>query len=81
MNIGSFNIFKILLFAAKEPVQASGEDTDAVHRRFMKEPAANIKDGVTEPSKVSTFCLYKKCLEHSKSSLTSRFKEACLTLR
>ena len=46
------NIF--FLFAAKEPpVQVTGEDTDAVHRRFVKEPAANIKDGVTEPSKVS----------------------------
>ena len=33
-------------------MQATGEDTDAVHRRFMKEPSANIKDGVTEPSKV-----------------------------
>ena len=42
------------MFAAKEPpVQVTGEDTDAVHRRFVKEPAANIKDGVTEPSKVS----------------------------
>ena len=28
-----------------------GEDTDAVHRRFVKEPSANIKDGVSEPSR------------------------------
>ena len=56
MNIflNVFQIFEILLFAAKEPVQVTDEDTDAVHRRFVKEPAANIKDGVTEPSKVST---------------------------
>jgi len=38
---------------AKDNVQSetSGEDTDAVHRRFMKEPTANIKDGVNEPSR------------------------------
>ena len=64
MNIDSVNLLKMFLFSAKEPVQATGEDTDAVHRRFMKEPAANIKDGVTEPSKVSKFCLFKKRLEH-----------------
>ena len=46
------SLSKILSFVAKESVQATGEDTDAVHRRFMKEPSANIKDGVTEPSKV-----------------------------
>ena len=63
MNIGSFNLIKMLPFSAKEPVQASGEDTDAVHRRFVKEPAANIKDGVTEPSKVSKICITKR-LEH-----------------
>ena len=28
-----------------------GEDTDAVHRRFVQEPSANIKDGVSEPSR------------------------------
>ena len=48
----TWDLSKILFFAAKESVQATGEDTDAVHRRFMKEPSANIKDGVTEPSKV-----------------------------
>ena len=41
--------------AAKEPVPASaaGEDTDAVHRRFVKESAAAgiVKDGVSEPSR------------------------------
>ena len=47
------HLSKILSFVAKESVQATGEDTDAVHRRFMKEPSANIKDGVTEPSKVN----------------------------
>jgi len=35
----------------KEPVPAATEDTDAVHRRFLKEPTANIKDGLSEPSK------------------------------
>ena len=40
-----------MIVAAKESVESPGEDTDAVHRRFMKEPTANIKDGVTELSK------------------------------
>jgi len=35
----------------KEPVPTATEDTDAVHRRFLKEPSANIKDGLSEPSK------------------------------
>jgi len=35
----------------KEPVPSATEDTDAVHRRFLKEPTANIKDGLSEPSK------------------------------
>ena len=56
----TWDLSKILFFAAKESVQATGEDTDAVHRRFMKEPSANIKDGVTEPSKVG-ICQNKYC--------------------
>jgi len=35
----------------KEEVLPPTEDTDAVHRRFLKEPSANIKDGLSEPSK------------------------------
>merc|ERR1711892_499415 len=35
----------------KEQVPPATEDTDAVHRRFLKEPSANIKDGLSEPSK------------------------------
>eukprot|EP00092_Neocalanus_flemingeri_P028350 GFUD01030787.1.p1 GENE.GFUD01030787.1~~GFUD01030787.1.p1 ORF type:complete len:1108 (+),score=232.96 GFUD01030787.1:653-3976(+) len=35
----------------KEQVPPPTEDTDAVHRRFLKEPSANIKDGLSEPSK------------------------------
>jgi len=35
----------------KEQVPQPTEDTDAVHRRFLKEPTANIKDGLSEPSK------------------------------
>ena len=35
------------------PASAAGEDTDAVHRRFVKESAAAgiVKDGVSEPSR------------------------------
>ena len=35
------------------PASAAGEDTDAVHRRFVKETAAAgiVKDGVSEPSR------------------------------
>ena len=35
------------------PSSAAGEDTDAVHRRFVKESAAAgiVKDGVSEPSR------------------------------
>ena len=36
---------------AGESKLPSGEDTDAVHRRFVKEPSANIKDGLSEPSR------------------------------
>jgi len=36
---------------SKEEVLPPTEDTDAVHRRFLKEPSANIKDGLSEPSK------------------------------
>jgi len=36
---------------SKEERPPSAEDTDAVHRRFLKEPTANIKDGLSEPSR------------------------------
>ena len=47
-------VLKVTLIAGKEALKKEdlqGEDTDAVHRRFLKEPSANIKDGVGEPSR------------------------------
>merc|ERR1719500_2136749 len=35
----------------EEQAATTSEEADAVHRRLLKEPAANIKDGLTEPSK------------------------------
>jgi hypothetical protein len=31
--------------------EEDSEDTDAVHRRFLKEPSAKVKDGVSEVSR------------------------------
>ena len=50
----SIIVLKVTLIAGKEALKKEdlqGEDTDAVHRRFLKEPSANIKDGVGEPSR------------------------------
>merc|ERR1719433_554990 len=39
-------------FVLDEPKpESTSEDTDAVHRRFLKEPSAKVKDGVSEVSK------------------------------
>merc|ERR1719370_1564187 len=35
----------------EEQATTTGEEADAVHRRLLKEPTANIKDGLSEPSK------------------------------
>jgi len=36
-----------------EPKPEVTEDTDAVHRRFLKEPSDKVKDGVSEVSKAN----------------------------
>ena len=36
-----------------EPKPEVTEDTDAVHRRFLKEPSEKVKDGVSEVSKAN----------------------------
>ena len=52
LNLIILNHSQDLMFSGKESIkQPEGEDTDAVHRRFLKEPSANIKDGVSEPSR------------------------------
>jgi len=35
----------------EEQSETTSEEADAVHRRLLKEPTANIKDGLSEPSK------------------------------
>ena len=50
-SIIGFLSFSDGTFAAGVDQLTEGEDTDAVHRRFVKEPSANIKDGVSEPSR------------------------------
>ena len=43
---------EIFKFFSDEPKpESTSEDTDAVHRRFLKEPSAKVKDGVSEVSK------------------------------
>ena len=40
-------------FYLDEPKPEESEDTDAVHRRFLKEPSAKVKDGVSNSEQLA----------------------------
>ena len=44
---------RIFCLFLDEPKPEVTEDTDAVHRRFLKEPSDKVKDGVSEVSKAN----------------------------
>jgi len=45
------NISRDFCASKEEQSATTSEEADAVHRRLLKEPTANIKDGLSEPSK------------------------------
>ena len=42
-----------ITFYLDEPKPEESEDTDAVHRRFLKEPSAKVKDGVSNSEQLA----------------------------
>ena len=53
-NIRCTHLKKHILYHLEEPKPSTieeTEDTDAVHRRFLKDPSAKVKDGVQEVSR------------------------------